>query len=380
MNSGETIAWHYWERDPWRLRWENGRITTLERTREIPPYGQWLAPTLVDLQINGFAGVDFQQDGLTEADLLKATHGLRKAGCAHYLLTLITDEWSALLNRLRHLKALRDAHPELKEAIFGWHIEGPFLSAEPGFRGAHNHEVMCDPTPAHIDQLKAVTQGDPVLLTLAPERNGSLETIRAARQAGFRVSLGHTNASEKQLCDALVAGGDGFTHLGNGCPQQLDRHDNILWRAFDVPGLTVGLIPDRIHVSPLLFRLMHRVVPRESIYYTTDAMSAAGAPPGRYRIGKLELEVGADRIVRLPGAQNFAGSSLTPAEAPFFAGLMRDVMWQDCWDHIGTIPARFMGLKHEFAVGAPAHFCMINATEANALTGLKVYYHGVPQS
>ncbi len=380
MNSGETTAWHYRHRDPWLLRWENGIITELKPVSTQPEYGVWMAPSLVDIQVNGFAGVDFQRDGLTEADLLKATHGLRKAGCTHYLLTLITDEWGALLARLKHIKALRDANPELRDAIFGWHIEGPFLSAEPGFRGAHNPDVMCDGTPAHIDQLKQVTQNDPVLITVAPERTGSMELIRAARKAGFQASLGHSNASQKQLCDALLAGAGGFTHLGNGCPQQLDRHDNILWRVLDTPTLTVGLIPDKIHVSPLLFRLAHRVMERERIYYTTDAMAAAGAPPGRYSIGRVEVEVGADRVVRLPGSQHFAGSSLTPIEAPFFAGQMRDVMWQDCWDPISVVPARFMGRKHELAVGCPAHFCIFSASETNALTGLKVHYHGALQS
>lgn len=379
MNSGEAIAWHYEDRGPFLLRWKEGVITTLERAETIPPYGFWMAPTLVDVQVNGFAGVDFQRDGLTEAGLLKATRALRDAACSHYLLTLITDEWTRLLARLRHLKALRDANAELKQAIFGWHVEGPFLSAEPGFRGAHNPDAMCDPTPDHISQLKQVTQDDPVLLTIAPERSGAVETVRAARQAGFRVSFGHTNAPQKAIGDALLAGGTAFTHLGNGCPQQLDRHDNILWRVLDLPGLTIGLIPDKIHVSPLLFRLVHRLVERERIYYTTDAMSAAGAPPGRYSIGRLELEVGEDRVVRLPGSPNFAGSSLTPVEAPFFAGQMRDVMWQDCWDHISRFPARFMGLKHEFAVGEPANFCLFSATEANTLTDLKVYYLGVPQ-
>jgi len=355
------------------------RITTFESVR-AGTTDTWLAPTLVDIQINGFAGVDFQRDGITEADLVKATVGLRRAGCAHYLLTLITDEWTALLARLRHLKSLRDANPELKTAIFGWHIEGPFLSAEPGFRGAHNPQVMCDPTPAHIGQLKQVTQDDPVLLTLAPEREGALAAIPAARKAGFRVSFGHTNASQSRLREGMEVGGQAFTHLGNGCPQQLDRHDNILWRVLNTPGLTVGLIPDQIHVSPAFFRLAHRLIEHERLYYTTDAMSAADAPPGRYSIGRVELEVAADRIVRLPGSQNFAGSSLTPLEAPFFAAQMLQGNWRDCWDAISTVPARFMGLEAGLAPGQPANFCLVPADESNALPGCKVYYHGVPQT
>src|SRR6185369_13552349 len=130
---------------------------------------------------------------------------------------------------------------------------------------------------------------------------GALEAIRLAASHGIKISLGHTNASADVLARAVAAGAVGFTHLGNGCPRELDRHDNIVWRVFETPGLLVSLIPDRIHVSPPLFRLIHRVLAAESIYYVSDAMSGAGMPPGRYKLGGLELEVGADQVVRQPG-------------------------------------------------------------------------------
>ncbi|MBI3191901.1 MAG: N-acetylglucosamine-6-phosphate deacetylase, partial [Pedosphaera parvula] len=259
MSDGEVIAWHYADGRPVRLRWRDGVITALEAAPgESPEF--WLAPVLVDIQINGYAGVDFQRDGQTVEALIKATRGLRQAGCTRYALTLITDEWSRLMARLRHLRELRGQSPELMAAIFGWHIEGPFLSAEPGFRGAHNPDVMCDPTPARLDELRAITENDPVLITVAPERKGAPEAIRHAVSLGFKVSLGHTNTPVDALRTAMVAGATGFTHLANGCPKDLDRHDNILWRVFDNPGLTVGLIPDMIHVSPICFRLIHRLI------------------------------------------------------------------------------------------------------------------------
>src|SRR5437016_8639160 len=111
---------------------------------------------------------------------------------------------------------------------------------------------------------------------------------------GMKISLGHTNAPSDILREAIRLGATAFTHLGNGCPRELDRHDNILWRVLETPGLMVSLIPDRIHVSAPLFRLVHRVLDVDSIYYITDAMWAAGAAPGRYRIGKMEVEVGVD--------------------------------------------------------------------------------------
>ena len=269
-------------------------------------------PPVFDPQVNGYAGVDFQQDNLAPGDLLRAVRAWRRDGGDRFLLTLVTDAWDSLLARLGHLRNLRRADPELAATIAGWHLEGPFLSDQPGFCGAHDPALMRDPRPEDIHQLREASGDEPLLLTLAPERRGAIEAIALARSLGIAVSLGHTDGSPTELREAVAAGATGFTHLANGCPQALDRHDNIVWRVLDTPGLVVGLIADGFHVSPSLFRLIHRVIPAERLYYTTDAMAAAGAPPGRFRLGRLEVEVGSDGIVRQPGRTNFAGSSLRP--------------------------------------------------------------------
>ena len=271
---GEVRARHYATREVVCLRWRDGRIVSLETSSQAPAADLWLAPALVDLQVNGFGGIDFQQDNLTLDHLVCAARKLRDAGCTRFLLTLITDEWPRLTARFRHLRALRAQTAWMRSAIAGWHIEGPFLSEQPGFHGAHDPTQMMDPTPERIRELRSIAGGDPLLLTLAPERRGALEAIRLAVSLGVKVSLGHTNADAETLRQAVAAGASGFTHLGNACPQSLDRHDNILWRVLDTPGLTVSLIPDRLHVSPSLFRLIHRVLGPGAIYYTTDAMAA----------------------------------------------------------------------------------------------------------
>ena len=301
MNDGEICARHFVTGEPVRIAWRDGVITEVSPTSAEAAGKCWVAPSIVDLQVNGYGGIDFQRDGLGLDDLLSAVRALHAAGCDQFLLTLITDDWPRLTARLRHLRALRAKSPELQRAIAGWHIEGPFLSPEPGYHGAHNPALMLDPTPAQIQELRAITGDDPLLLTVAPERNGALKAIEFAVSLGIKISLGHTNASAETLRRAVAAGATGFTHLGNGCPRELDRHDNIVFRVLDTPGLTVSVIPDRIHVSPELFRLIHRARQSNGIYYTTDAMSAAGAPPGCYTLGALEVEVGADQIVRQPG-------------------------------------------------------------------------------
>lgn len=361
MSDGEVRARHYATGRPLRVRWRDGILTQVEPAAEGGAESHWIAPALADLQVNGFAGVDFQRDDLDKASLLRAVRGLAAAGCGLFLLTLVTDRWPRLVARLRWFRTLRAQSPELQHAIAGWHLEGPFLSAEPGYHGAHEPACMCDPKPEHMDELRAAAGSDPVLMTLAPERPGALETIRRAVELGITISLGHTNAAAEVLRAAVAAGATGFTHLGNACPQQLDRHDNILWRVFDTPGLTVSVIPDGIHVSPQFFRLAHRVCPAGGILYVTDAMSAAGAPPGRYTIGPLEVEVGADRIVRQPGRANFAGSALGPFDGVRRAAEMLGGAWTEVWTRFSAAPAQFLGLRHGLAVGLPARFCLLEA-------------------
>ncbi len=331
---------------------------------------------LFDPQINGFAGVDFQRDGVTPAELVQSVRGLRTAGCTRFLLTLITDRWESLPARLRHLRSLRTGSVELQHAIAGWHLEGPFLSEKPGFHGAHDPALMLDPTSERIRELREATGDDLVLLTLAPERAGGIEAIELAGSLGMKVSLGHTDASAACLRDAVSAGATGFTHLGNACPQQLDRHDNILWRVLDTPGLTVSLIPDQRHVSPALFRLIHRALPSERIIYTTDAMAAAGAAPGRYTLGRLELEVGEDRVVRQPGRTNFAGSSATPIEAVFNAAEMLGVPWQETWERMSLAPARWLGLPVPELPGPTDDHCQVKTSPDDRVEQLRTFVGG----
>ena len=324
----------------------------------------WILPPLFDPQINGFAGVDLQQDDVSLDDLLKLARGLRANGCSQFLATLITAPWPVMLKRLKHLKQLRSQSAELASSIAGWHIEGPFISSEPGYVGAHDPASVIDPSPHLIAVIKEITHDDPVLLTLAPERNNAIQTIVAAVEAGIVVSLGHTNANREQLDKAIAAGASAFTHLGNGCPKQLDRHENILVRVLDSDGLAMSLIPDTFHVPPALFRLFHKLIPKDKLFYTTDAMAAAGAPPGDYRLGSLTLTVGEDGVVRLPGQNQLAGSALTPIAGVLRAASMLNEPIQKVWPYFSDNARRLMRLPPALDPGVPAHFCMA-AAEAN---------------
>ena len=270
------------------------------------------AAGLFDFQVNGFGGVDFQRDNLTSTEFAHAVAALRQHGTSGIFATLITDEIDALCRRFAALEKLCATVPSAGAAILGYHLEGPWLSPTPGYRGAHPAGPMRAPTFADYERLQAAAHGRLRLITLAPEWPGSAEFIAAVTRQGVHVSLGHTNASEAEIDAAIRAGARFCTHLGNGCPLELPRHDNIVQRLLARDELTACFIPDGIHLPKGVLKNFVRAKPTSRVLFTTDAMAGAGAPPGRYTIGPHLIAVGADGVARQPGEKNFAGSTLTP--------------------------------------------------------------------
>jgi N-acetylglucosamine-6-phosphate deacetylase len=268
---------------------------------------------LFDFQVNGFAGIDFQQDDLELRDVQRAVSGLRQHGTSRIFVTIVTDEVDRMCRRLERFEAFCRLDPAVASMCVGYHLEGPWMSPQPGFRGAHPPEPMHAPSLMEFERLQAAAGGRVKLVTLAPEWPGSAEVIAALVARGVQVALGHTDANHEQIDAAVKAGARFCTHLGNGVPQTLPRHDNVIQRLLARDELYACLIPDGIHLPPFVLQNFFRAKPAGKVLFTTDAMSGAGAPPGRYRIGRHEIDVGADRIARQPGGSgNFAGSTLTP--------------------------------------------------------------------
>lgn len=274
----------------------------------------WLGPALFDPQVNGFAGVDFQRAEILLDDVERAVMALREQGCWHILLTLITAEADFLTEQFKRLAGYIERSSLLQDAVLGFHLEGPFLSSDKGFIGAHPRDCAIDPDWDLFQRWQEAAGGRITMLTLAPERSGSIEVIRKATESGVFVCLGHSDASLDQLKASIDAGARLFTHLGNGCPAEMHRHDNIIQRVLSLEPLMVSLIPDGHHLPPWVLESWLRILETARAILTTDAISAAGAPSGRYTLGRLEVETGADGVVRLPGTRQFAGSSLGPAQ------------------------------------------------------------------
>lgn len=265
-----------------------------------------------DLQVNGYGGVDFNSDGLTAEQLHLCCQKLAEDGVGEILATIITADLASMCDRLARLAALREHDPLARELIAGFHIEGPFLNEKKGYRGAHSEAAI---RPADVDAMRRLldaTGGLTRLVTLAPERDPGMKVTRLLADSGVVVSAGHTDATLDELNAAIDAGLTMFTHLGNGCPMLLPRHDNIIQRALSLSDrLWLTFISDGAHVPWPALRNYLRAATLDRCIVVTDAISAAGLGPGRYRLGEWDLLIGEDRVARAPDGSHLVGSAGT---------------------------------------------------------------------
>jgi N-acetylglucosamine-6-phosphate deacetylase len=227
-------------------------------------------PGLFDLQVNGFGGIDFNGSDLTAERAAEALDLMRWTGVTRCLPTLITSPFDRFASSARVLARL--AHP----AVAGIHMEGPYVSPEDGARGAHPRAHV---QPASIDDFarrQDVADGRIVLVTLAPEVPGAMPLIEHLVAAGVRAAIGHTAATPEQIGDAVRAGATLATHLGNGCPQMLPRHPNVIWELLGADALFASLIVDGFHLPPATVKSMIRAKGLDRTMLVTDAMAAAG--------------------------------------------------------------------------------------------------------
>ena len=261
-------------------------------------------PGFVDLQVNGFAGVDFGDPAITSEQVLHAVEAIGKTGVTRFLPTLITSSLETFSACARTIARTPDP------AIAGIHMEGPYISPEDGPRGAHPRAFVRDADVDDFRRRQDAAEGRIRLVTVAPEAPGALQVIEHAVGSGVRVAIGHTGATGAQIADAVSAGATLSTHLGNGCAQVLPRHPNVIWEQLGEDRLLASFIVDGHHLPPATVRSMIRAkTPARSIL-VTDAIAAAGMPPGRYTLGGQEVELSATGRVAAPGAPNLAGSAL----------------------------------------------------------------------
>ncbi len=296
----------------------------------------------VDLQVNGFVGIDFNDPSTTVEQLQVAARAMIDDGVSTALPTVITADIQVMCQCIGNIVRSIQSDAICSQVYRGIHIEGPFFPSVAGYIGAHPPQHALSSSTAALGRLLDACQGFARIVTLAPEIDFDGSLTRMCAENGCVVSAGHTDASLKDLERCIDAGLSLFTHLGNGCPKLMDRHDNIIYRALRFRDqLNFTLIADSFHIPELLFRLLLEWIDHDRVCVVSDAISATGLGPGIYQLGQRTVKIGSDKAARDASGQHFVGA----------ASSMRDA---DHW--LANTLGLDQALRHQLLVSNPARF------------------------
>jgi N-acetylglucosamine-6-phosphate deacetylase len=284
---------------------------TIANVREAPDLRDvsYLAPGFIDIQVNGFAGVDYNRPDTSHEEIARSIRAMFATGVTRFYPTVITGPPGDMAAALRNLSRAKDTLPE-GDAIDGFHVEGPHISAEDGPRGAHPRQWVRPPDLDEFERWQDVTEARLRIVTLSPEWPGAPRYIESIVKAGAVAAIGHTSATHAQIGDAVAAGATLSTHLGNGAHATLRRHPNYIWDQLADDRLMADFIVDGIHLDASFLKVAIRAKTVERSVLVTDAATPAGAAPGRYHLGEQEVDHTADGRVVLAGTDRLAGSAL----------------------------------------------------------------------
>ncbi|WP_432987059.1 N-acetylglucosamine-6-phosphate deacetylase [Dactylosporangium sp. CA-233914] len=320
-----------------------------------PDETRWLAPGLIDLQVNGFGGHDLNAAGLAAETVAALTAGLRARGITTFVPTLVTAEHERITHALVAIAAARRADPGVRRAIPYVHLEGPHLSPEDGPRGVHDVRHIRPPDLREFDAWQAAA-GDLVgLVTLSPHYPGADAYIRQLARRGVHVAIGHTHATPEQIHAAARAGARLSTHLGNGAHAVLPRHPNYLWSQLADDRLTAAFIADGHHLPADTLTAMLRAKGLDRSVLVSDAVALAGLPPGRYDTpvgGRVELS--GDGRLTAAGTPYLAGAARCLADGVAHVVHACGLSLADALRLATARPGRFVGGRGRIEPGQPA--------------------------
>lgn len=312
--------------------------------------GSTRIPGFVDLQVNGTHGIDFSANDLTTDQCRRAFDLIRDSGTAVFTPTIITAPADRLVRNLETVAAAAAAYDDPR-AVAGIHLEGPFLDPTPGAIGAHNPEWVVAPDPALFERLHDAARGTIRILTVSAGMDGVEELIARAASAGVVVSLGHQMAGYEAVRRAADAGAALLTHLGNGLPHEVNRHDNPLLAGLAEQRLDATLITDGHHLPADLVRLILRVKGVQHTIVVSDAAPVVGLPPGRHHTLGSEVEVTRDGLVVNPQTKYLAGSGRTMRECMNWLAGLGFLSYEDLLTIGVRNPARVLGIDPQAMSG-----------------------------
>ncbi|MUP39189.1 N-acetylglucosamine-6-phosphate deacetylase [Labilibaculum euxinus] len=369
---------------PIRLGIKDGKIADVVYLLKAKKYLPVIAPGLVDLQVNGYGGVDFNTTQLMASDVNRVVQMLAKQGVTTFFPTLITNTDDSIRKALATIVLACKTYPEAASAIGGIHLEGPFISKEDGARGAHDPQLVQKPDWELFQQWQTVAEEKIKIITLSPEWTGSDEFIARCTKSGVVVSIGHTAATPEQIDRAVKAGGRLSTHLGNGTHLMLPRHPNYIWEQLAQDKLWTSVIADGFHLPDSFLKIIFKVK-SETAILISDCTYFAGLNPGTYN-----SHIGGEVMLSPEGRLSLAN------QPNLLAGSAQSLLWcvnqvvrknllslKDAWNKASLKPLEVLTGKSQsvFKAGEPANLVLFEQkqTEINILqtilSGEIVYLH-----
>ena len=328
--------------------------------RVVRPSDNWeayLSPGFVDIQVNGFAGVDYNSADTPRDEIVRSAEVIRSTGVSRFFPTVITGTADDMVRSLRNLALVRDP------SIAGFHVEGPHLSPEDGPRGAHPLASIRPPDVEEYRRWQEASDGRICLVTISPHWQTAPEYVETLVKDGVTISIGHTHADSAQIADAVSAGATMSTHLGNAAHALIRKQPNYIWDQLADDRLTASFICDGIHVGGAFLKSAIRAKRVERTVLVTDASSPAGAQPGRYQLGQQAVDLTGDGRVVLAGTDRLAGSALKMIDAVRNVMRMAGLTLADAIRLATLNPAQAVnmtGRQKGFVVGERADFVILS--------------------
>jgi N-acetylglucosamine-6-phosphate deacetylase len=309
MGGGRTVRGRsVFSGRPLAVSVRGGRISAVDLEAETGQELPTLAPAFIDLQVNGYRGLDYSSPDLEAEHIHRLVRMLAVHGTGCHFPTIVTSPSDLITHNLALIAEAVKRDPLLEHAVPGVHVEGPFISPQEGPRGAHDPRFVRDPDVQEIRDWHAAAGGLLKIITLAPERPGATQVIEEAVELGIRVAVGHTAAEAHHLRAAVDAGATLSTHLGNGSAALLPRLRNPIWEQLAADELAAGVICDGFHLPGPVLKVFHRVKGGDRLFLVSDVAVMGGMEPGRHRWGNIEVEVHPDGHLGLAGTPYLAGA------------------------------------------------------------------------
>ncbi len=343
------------------------RVVELEGTGAESARAFWIAPALVDLQVNGFGGWDINSPDCTSGHVREVTRALWKAGVAYYCPTVTTGPGWRLIRSLQSIAGACRQDPATARAVVGIHLEGPYISPEDGPRGAHALADVRPPDWGEFLALQEAAEGGIRIVTLAPELPNAIPFIEKLASEGIVVALGHTGADSAQIAAAVAAGATLSTHLGNGAHALLPRHPNYLWDQLACDELWASIIPDGHHLPPAVVKTILRAKGVDRTLLVSDAVHLAGLVSGEYSFLGHPVELTPEGRVQLRGTPYLAGSALRLVEGLGNVVAFAGVSLVEAVQMTTRNPRRLLGIpaeEHDLSPGNPADLLLLTGDPA----------------